>query len=179
MKINISRQTLYLLGLSLSLFLFVILFSFLVLIPEGKNYREHRGILKKENAELRKYKQFHNERSEVLKELQVKNRRIINAFDAPFDASRFEKQHKNYFNSLVLSKQEMKSDDEGFNVYEVNTTSKISSPKSFYDFLDGVNKSDWIIGVDFPITFIREDEMIRSSFTMRVYTNPKELNSSK
>jgi hypothetical protein len=64
-----------------------------------------------------------------------------------------------------------------FTIYEVNTTSKINSPKVFYNFLDSINKSDWIIGVNFPINFKREADMIRSSFTMRVYT--AELNSSQ
>ena len=73
-------------------------------------------------------------------------------------------------------------DEDNFNVYEVNTTSQINSPKSFYDFLDAVNKSDWIIAINFPIVFKREDDKIRSSFTMKVYKNPiktMDLNTSK
>ena len=69
--------------------------------------------------------------------------------------------------------------EEEFSVYEVNTTSEITSPKNFYNFLEAVNKSDWIVGVNFPITFKRDGEIISSSFTMKVYENNQELNTTK
>ena len=97
--------------------------------------------------------------------------------------SRFEKSIADYCNSkyaVVFSSGTaalhsayyaagLKSGDD-FITYEVNTTSKINSPKSFYDFLEALNKSDWIVGVEFPITFIREDKLIKSSFKMNVYS---------
>jgi len=178
MKINVSRHQIYILLLSIFLLLFVLVFSFALLIPEGKEYRVKRVELKKEQKEYAKYKAFHDETLETLKELQSKNRHIITAFDRPFSPERFEKQHKVNFSSLTISKIERSKDEEGFSVYEVNTTSHISSPTNFYDFLDAVNKGDWIIGVNFPIKFLRDGEMIKSSFTMKVYTNNKDKNSS-
>ncbi len=169
MKTNISRQNIYLLLLSVLLLLFVLLFSFLLLIPEGKEYREQRIALKKENRELRRYEDYHAETYERLKELQSDNRHIITAFATKFNPERFQKQQGKYFESLQLSKVVSAADKEDFSVYEVNTTSKINSPKSFYNFLESVNKSDWIIGVNFPIHFKREGELIRSSFTMKVF----------
>jgi hypothetical protein len=171
-----SRQNLYLLILSLGLLVFVLLFSFKVLIPQGKEYREQRIALEKEHKELEAYQNFHDETFEVLKKLQADNRHIIKALETKFDPERFEKQHLEFFNSLTLSEMKQASQDEEFVLYEVNTSSKISSPTSFYQFLEAVNKSDWIIGVNFPIHFKRENEMIRSSFTMQVYkASKKEL----
>jgi len=164
---------------SVVLFLFVMLFSFLVLIPEGKEYRQKRLALKKELKEYYKYENYHDEVVATYKDLQSQNRHIITAFDTIFNPQRFQKQHKNYFSSLTLSKLNRDKDEDGFAVYEVNTTSKISSPTNFYDFLDAVNKSDWIIGVNFPINFQRDGEMIKSSFTMKVYANNKDKNSTK
>jgi len=178
MKINISRQSIYLLTLSLVLLVFVLLFAFLVLIPEGKNYREKRVIVKKERSELRKYQLYNSETEESLQELQSKNRHIITAFDTDFNPSRFKKQYSKYFSDLSLTEGINLSDEKSFAVYEVNTTSKIDSPKSFYDFLDALNKSDWIISVNFPINFTRENSLIKASFNMKVYSNPSELNSS-
>ncbi|MDB2562406.1 hypothetical protein N9X61_02250 [Sulfurimonas sp.] len=178
MKINISRQNIYLLVLSIFLLIFVLIFAFALLIPEGKEYRNKRADLKKENIELRKYENFRDDVLEKLGELKSDNRNIIAAFDRGFDADRFEKMHRTYFNSLSVQ-EKIQLDSEGqFSVYEVNTTSQINSPKSFYDFLDAINKSDWIIGVNFPIHFKREAEMIRSSFTMKVYGISKDLNTS-
>jgi len=178
MKINISRQSIYLLSLSLVLLIFVLLFAFLVLIPEGKTYREKRVILKQERVELRKYQLYSNETEEKLQELQAKNRHLITAFDTDFNPSRFKKQYHKYFSDLTLSEGVNIADENSFVVYEVNSTSKIDSPKSFYDFLDALNKSDWIISVNFPINFTRENSLIKASFKMKVYSNPRELNSS-
>jgi hypothetical protein len=177
-KINISRHHIYILLLSIFLFLFVLVFSFGLLIPQGKEYRVQRLELKKELAEYRKYKTFHDETLEVLKDLQSKHRNIITAYEKPFSPRRFEKQHKAEFASLTVSKIKRAKGVEGFSVYEVNTTSHISSPTNFYDFLDSVNKGDWIIGVNFPIKFLRDGEMIKSSFTMKVYANNRDKNST-
>ncbi|WP_457743476.1 hypothetical protein [Sulfurimonas sp.] len=176
MKINISRHYLYILLVSLFLFLFVLLFSFIVLIPKGKEYREKRVEFNKINIKVNKYQNFYDDTLKTLKDLQSKDRHIIAGFDNIFNPDRFEKEHKNYFSSLSLAKISKIKDESGFAVYEVNTTSRIASPTNFYNFLDAVNKSDWIIGVNFPIDFKREGEMIRSSFTMKVYCNNKESN---
>ncbi len=178
MKIKISRQHLYVSFISLLLLLFVFVFSFGVLIPKGKEYRESRLELRKENMEFQKYQNFHDETLGTLKNLQSKNRHIISAFDAVFNLDRFEKQHKVFFSSFNISKISRAKDEEGFASYEVNTSSQISSPKNFYNFLDALNKSDWIIGVNFPINFKRDGEMIKSSFIMKVYVNNKDKNST-
>lgn len=178
MNVNVSRQHVYLISISLLLFLFVALFSFLVLIPEGKEYRIKRAELKKELKELRKYEDFSAETYGVLKDLQSENRHAVAAFDTIFDIERFLKQHKSYFTSLNISKIQALAPEEGFSVYEVNTSSKISTPATFYEFLDAVNKSDWIINVNFPIDFKREGELIKSSFTMKVYYNNPDTNAT-
>jgi hypothetical protein len=177
MKGSVSRQNIYLLALSTFLLVFVLLFSFAVLIPKGQEYREQRNELRQKNLELKRYEDFSKETLSILKKLQSDNRYIIEAFRNEFDAQRFKKQNKEYFVSLDISeKTYIDKKEEEFNIYEVNTTSHIFSPKSFYDFLDSINKGDWIIKVNFPINFKRDDDVIRSSFTMRVY---KDSNRSK
>jgi hypothetical protein len=178
MKINISRHYLYILLISFLLFFFVLIFAFLVLIPKGKDYRAQRIELKKAAIELNKYQNFHEHTLGKWKDLQSENRHAIAAFDNIFNPDRFEKQHKKYFSALKLSKISKEKDEKEFAVYEVNTTSQISSPKNFYNFLDAVNKSDWIIGVNFPIDFKRQGKMIKSSFTMKVYCNNKDKNAT-
>jgi hypothetical protein len=173
MKISISRQNIYLIVTSIVLLVLVTLFSFLVLIPEGKNYREQRIELKKESKELQKHQNFHDETLEALKQLQSDNRHSIQALDTAFNPQRFEKIHKDFFSSLIISEPKQLSDTDEFYIYEVNTTSHINSPQSFYNFLDAINKSDWIIGVNFPINFKRDGDLIKSSFTMRVYKADK------
>ena len=175
---NISRQNIYLLAISIFLLIFVLVFSFAVLIPNGKEYRIKRTELRKMNMELRQLNDFSHETVGILQKLQSDNRHIITAFDTKFNAQRFEKQYKSFFSSLKLSKK-VKVDGDDFSVYEVNTTSQISSPKSFYNLLEAINKSDWIIGVNFPIKFKRDGEIISSSFTMKAYSNKKDSNTAK
>jgi hypothetical protein len=115
---------------------------------------------------------------EKLQGMQQKNRHIITAFKSTFDPERFEKQNKEHFIALNITEINRLKSQTLFAIYEVNTTSKISSPQGFYNFLDAVNKSDWIIGVNFPINFKRDGDLIKSSFTMQVYSNNSESNAT-
>jgi TATA-binding protein-associated factor Taf7 len=159
----------YLLTLSAILFVSILIFTSLVLVPEGKGYRIKRTAVLKQNLELRQLEVFQENVEVKLQKLTSDNRHIIEAFSNKFDKKRFIKQFKSYFTSLELAEKKELDAKEGFKVYDVSTTSSIDSPTSFYKFLEAVNKSDWIIKINFPITFIRGEKFIKSSFTMRVY----------
>jgi len=49
-KIDFTRQNIYLLGISIFLLIFVLVFSFAVLIPEGKEYRIKRTDFRKDES---------------------------------------------------------------------------------------------------------------------------------
>jgi hypothetical protein len=170
MKLRISRQSVYLLSLSLLLLLISLLFAFLVLIPAGKEYRLKKMEREKYAQTLTQYQMWYDETFSMLKELQSKNKRVITAFDNRFDADRFVKTNRHYFQSLQLSQIQEGTSEAPFALYEVNATSRIGSPENFYDFLEGINKSDWIIGVNFPVQFKRDQDLILSSFTMQVHS---------
>ena len=152
----------------------LLLFSFLALIPQGKEYRLERLENRSNQIVLRQFQNYSDETFTKLKELQTQNRRIVTAYANTFDAERFEKNSEKYFERLHLSKLSPLPDEGKFTVYEVNTSSSINSPQSFYDFLDAVNRSDSIIGINFPINFVRHGEYIDSSFTMKVYCSELE-----
>jgi amino acid permease len=165
----ISRQTLITIIISLILVILVMLFAFLMLIPQGKEYRQLRLDNKKEIISMMQLEIHHENIYKQLKELQSENRHIINGFVNPFTADDFLLENSKFFESLTLSRLKTAGSKEEFDLYEVNTTSKISSPQSFYDFLENINKSSWIIGVNLPIFFDRDDNLIKTTFTMRVY----------
>lgn len=164
-----NRQTLYIVILSFILLIAVILFSFFLLIPKGKEYRSLRLESKKEFQQLDMAQREHDQTQERLKELQERNAHTIKAFNTSFNPDRFEKIYKKEFTDLYLTEVTTFETNGSFTVYEVNATSKITSPESFYNFIESVNKSKWIIGVNFPIHFERDGDKIRSSFTMRVH----------
>ncbi len=178
MNINSSRQNIYLLSLSIFLLFFVFIFSFSLLIPKGQEYRSNKFEMRKDFKELKQYKDYRDEVLEEVTKLKSENRNIIKAFDRKFDAIRFQNIHSAHFISLIVSSTEKQKNEEKFSVYEVNTTSQINSPQSFYEFLDEVNRSDWIIAVNFPIKFKRVNDIIRSSFTMKVYGITKDSNQT-
>ncbi len=178
MKNSISREYIYLIILSFVLLILVVVFSFLVLIPKGKEYRIQRNDLQKVDRLLRQEKDLATATMQKFKELQQSNRRIIKSFDAVFNPQRFEKENRKFFSKLSVKSVGLPYIEKSFAVYEVNTSSQINSPTSFYNFLDALNKSDWIIKVQFPIDFQREDKMINSSFKMQVYSNNRDTNAS-
>lgn len=172
-----SRSNIYLLTTSLFLLIFVVAFSFLVLIPKGKFYRINKNEAHKISLEQKQLQEHYNSVTTEHNKLLQQSNHIINAYANSFDPQKFKEQNQKYFNSLNISEVKESGEEEGFRVYEVNTLSNINSPQNFYDFLDNINKSDWIIAVNFPIEFKREETNIKSSFTMKVYNNKKDLNS--
>lgn len=175
---KLSRQNLYLLIITLFLLIFILLFAFSVLIPAGKDYRQARSVTNKHSIELSQYQQLSDETFQELKSLQEKHRNVITAFDNQFNQERFIAQNRRFFQNLQISKISKLDEKLPFDLYEVNATSKIDSPVVFYNFLDSLNKGNWIIGVNFPIHFKRDGELINSSFTMRVYNISDGRNES-
>ncbi|MBE0499434.1 MAG: hypothetical protein IBX43_09390 [Campylobacterales bacterium] len=169
MKFRINRQMSYILALALIFLLFVFIFAFGMLIPEGKEYRKARMEAKKISYQVDVVQAEYDRVYDTLKELRAKNRHIIGAYKTIFNPERFKTMYSPHFQSFSLSELSVRSKDGEFAVYEVNTSTLIHSPQGFYDFLDAVNKSDNIIGVNFPIHFERDANLIKSSFTMHVY----------
>ncbi len=169
MKLQISRQMLYLTIATLITFILIIMFSIFVLVPEAKSYRIKKVEKKAEMLDLYQYKNYEQQTLNTLKSLQDKNKNILKSFDETFDTVKFQKHNKKYFESLSVINISEPTFKKPFAVFEINTSSKIDSPSSFFEFIDSLNKSDWIIGIEFPIAFKREGELIDSSFKMKVY----------
>lgn len=169
-----NRQTLFVVILSIFLLTGVVAFSFLMLIPKGKEYRSLRLESKKEFQQLELSQNRYDNTHNRLEDLKKQHRHTIGAFDKMFDPGRFERLNKKEFTDLYLTEVTSTESNGTFKVYEVNATSKITSPQSFYNFLENINKSEWVIGVNFPINFERDGDKIRSSFTMKVHNKPSE-----
>jgi len=178
MKINFPRHTVYTISFTIFLIIFAVWFAVGVLIPKGKDYRKNRTILLKEKADLQKYDDFYKKTLSIYNKKKSKNRYIIEALQDKFDPQRFVKEYQKHFIALSLSKVQYSGKTDIYDIYEVNTTSKIKSPTNFYNFLDAINKSQWLIEITFPINFTREGELIYSSFKMHVYKKSKDTNKT-
>ncbi|MDQ1298267.1 MAG: hypothetical protein QG558_806 [Campylobacterota bacterium] len=166
-----NHRTLYLVLISLTLFFGIVVFSVLFLIPKGKEYRTLRLESKKEQQLIAQAQERYDQVNEKHKKLKSENAHVIQSFRTPFDSVKFTKNNQKDFENLYLTELEMAEQNGSFKVYEVNATTKITSPQAFYQFLEKINKSDWVIGVDFPINFERDGDKIKSSFTMKVHSN--------
>ena len=169
MNLQMNNRTFYLLLLSFFLMISIFIFSFLFLIPKGKEYRTLRLENKKESRTLDASREEYNRVQEKLEKLEKTHKTTIQAFKTTFNPQKFTQLYEKDFQDLFLSEIEMSDHNGSFKVYEVNATAKINSPETFYRFLDKVNHSNWIIGVNFPIHFEREGDLIKSSFTMKVH----------
>lgn len=166
-----SRQNIYLLTSILVLLSFIIIFAFLVLIPNGKSYRVAKTQLNSANAELKDLQDRYAMVSNELHNILSKNDKVLQAYKNSFDTKEFIEQNKKYFTSLDVSQVSKLDEEDGFSVYKVDTVSNIHTPQNFYDFLDNISNSKWIILVNFPIEFKKDADLIMSSFTMKVYNN--------
>lgn len=164
-----NYRTLYLVLISLFLFTGIVIFSVFFLIPKGKEYRTLRLESKKEQQMIAREQEQYDRANEKLEKLKSNHAHTMTAFRTPFDPKKFTKNYHQDFEDLYLTEIEIGDHNGSFKVYEVNATTKITSPQIFYQFLEKINKSDWIIAVNFPIYFEREDDRIQSSFTMKVH----------
>lgn len=169
MSLKLKRKSSHLLSLSLLLLVVVFIFSFFVLIPQGKEYRTLRLENKKEDRLLTRLQERNNYLHEQQLKLSKTHQVTIKALKQPFNAQQFTQAHRDNFKDLFLSELQITDQNGSFKIYEVNATTKINSPQAFYDFLEDLNHGDWIIGVNFPIHFERDGDLIKSSFTMKVH----------
>ncbi|MFZ3053566.1 MAG: hypothetical protein WA099_09170 [Sulfuricurvum sp.] len=169
MSVRIYYRTFYLILLSLLLLVSIIAFSTFVLIPKGKEYRSLRLENKKEQTIMDTTREHYDVTEKKLKKLEEKNKETIKAYRTNFDPVKFTRLNRTQLQDLFLTELHVTDQNKSFKVYEVNATTKITSPEAFYHFLEKVNHSGWIIGVHFPVHFERDQDLIKLSFTMKVH----------
>jgi len=169
MNVRINYRTFYLILLSLLLMVSIVAFSTFVLIPKGKEYRTLRLENKKEQTVLDTTREHYDVTEEKLKKLEDKNKETIKAYRTVFDPEKFMRLNRVQLQDLFLTEVHLADQNKSFRVYEVNATTKITSPEVFYEFLEKVNHSGWIVGVHFPVHFERDKDLIKLSFTMKVH----------
>ena len=98
-----SRQTVFVIILSLLLLGGVVAFSFFFLIPKGKEYRSLRLESKKEFQQLELTQNRYDITHDRLKDLEKQNAHTIGAFEKSFDPGRFERLYKKEFTDLFLT----------------------------------------------------------------------------
>ncbi len=127
-----NRQTMYVMILSLFLLVGVVGFSVLLLIPKGKEYRTLRLESKKEFQQLDLTQSEYDNTESRLKDLRTQNAGMIKAFNTSFNPDKFERKYKKEFSDLYLTELNTIDSNGSFKVYEVNATTKITSPEKVF-----------------------------------------------
>lgn len=164
-----SRQNTYLLLTTLFMLIFVFSFSYYLLIPSGKSFRAAKEQVQKIRLYTHELQGDFDALHEQYERLKSDHKPTLMALRKSFDPSGFVAQNSRFFNSLEILEVQDPQQDQSYTIYEITTTSDIDSPQNFYDFIENINSSDWVIEVNFPIHFKREASTIKSSFSMKVY----------
>jgi len=167
MRLTPSDESIFLLALSTFLLILILLFSFLILVPKMQNYRTQDIKLQEITSTLNTYKKIKQQLSLSLEKSKITNQHLLAALKQDFDIEVFYNKYKNYFKTMQICKE--KSPKE-YDLYDINTILDKSSYKIFYNFIDSINKSKWIIKIDTPIRLKRDTKNdIDISFSIKVY----------
>jgi len=167
MRLTPSDESIFLLAISTFLLILILLFSFLILVPKMQNYRIQNIKLQEIASKLNTYKKTKQQLSLSLEKSKTTNQHLLAALKQDFDIDVFYKKYKNYFKTIQICKQKSL---EGYDIYDISATIDKSSYKSFYNFMDSINKSGWVIKIDTPIRLKRDAKNnIDILFSIRVY----------
>ncbi len=142
---------------------------FIFIVPSVKEYKSVKMDYKRQEMSTNHTQQDLNSKQKRLKSVLQKNEHTINALSNQFDKDKFLLHVKKFFKKASLSKSSAKLDNQNYNIYELNVTSMLDSPSSFYKFLDSLSSYENIIKADFPITMKANGRVIDSTFNIKVY----------
>jgi len=117
----------------------------------------------------------YKEKLTELKKLQNSNRKIINALKRDFDKNNFRLFASKYMNVTSIKEINSTVYKKDFLKTTYIMTSKIKSPKNFYDFIDALKNYKSVLRVYFPIDFVKNKENIDLTLKLEHYKlNPKK-----
>jgi len=170
-KIDIVKLLVYLL-IFIVITLFMILF---VIVPNVKEYRSSKAVYKKSLVHKMRVENILDDRNIEYSNLNSENIRAITSFMHKFSTDNFIKYAGTFFTQVSLVEVDKKAHKKEFIEYKLKVSSSLSSPTSFYAFLEGLNRYENIIQADFPIHMEANGTKISSAFTIKVY----DINSTK
>ncbi|WP_331774472.1 hypothetical protein [Sulfurospirillum sp. 1612] len=142
---------------------------FTLIVPNVKQYRSSRNDYNRANVYKARVEHVLAGREKELKNLQVKNRKIFDAFKHQFSKEEFVSFANQFFHHVTLKEVQQSDYKKEFKVYELNVTSSLNTPVKFYKFLEGLNRYQNIVQADFPIELNAKDNVIDASFKIKVY----------
>jgi len=147
--------------------LFILVFG--IVIPSIKEYKSERKMYLTIQNRYEIIKNEHENIYDKLKTLQHKNRKIVETFEKEWDEKEFLKRANSYFNKVKLKLVDNNITDPKFKIYEMDATTKMSSPENFYRFMEALPLMPFVIEADFPISFDSDGDLISGVFRIKVF----------
>lgn len=174
-EVRLIRLLLWILFYLVVLFLLI----FLLVIPLVKRYKEVHTTLLSQKVTYRSVKKEYDQVTKELERMRRDHKKVIEAFETPWDEKRFVQLAKHYFTDLTVTPVESNASDPHFKIYEVDARAQMSSPQNFYRFIDALSTLPFVIQADFPIAFRSVGgDTIDGIFRIRVYEEKRVKNDS-
>lgn len=167
-QINFAKLLIFI----LIFILMSIIFTFLIIIPNIKTYKNMKN---KYNKEYLLYQHIDGnfvEASTTLAKFKKKNNKALSALSNKFKEENFIKASEYFFKNVVL-KKDMSVLNSDFNVYDLNITMSMKTPEKFYSFIEDLARYENIIQLDFPILMQSHGEVINTFFKIKVFNIEK------
>ncbi|RUM65763.1 MAG: hypothetical protein DSZ06_04505 [Sulfurospirillum sp.] len=150
----------------------ILLLLLLFIIPGIKAYKQSSTNLKnikEKSLHLQKKELSVKERLEAFKDSKSK---LNKKADTPFDLNDFKQYAQKFLKDVKIIKTQ--NEDTNFEEYNVSASTATKSPKSFFDFIDALNKYNSVVKINFPIELISKDNKIDLKFNVNIYKNSEK-----
>ena len=151
---------------------FVLIFA--AVVPLVKSYRHTKTLYIRQKSEFGRLSEDHKSVLSRLKNLQEKNRKLIQAFDNRWDRKAFEKMAGRYFKTFSLTAAEGNLSIPHFVIYKFRAQTTMKTPQNFYRFIDELGTMPYVVLIDFPIAFESHGgDIIEGVFRIGVHEESK------
>ncbi|MBZ7987730.1 hypothetical protein [Campylobacter canadensis] len=143
----------------------------LMIIPSTNNIKKtkkNNAILEQKTLQLQ---QQQDKLSNDLNTLLSNNKMYFDKFENKFNEEDFIRFSKEFFDEVSIEKIE--NEKQEYLNYNLNVSSKITSPTVFYDFILELKNYKNVIKLDFPINMYEKDGKINAIFNLKIYSNNK------
>jgi len=165
-EIDLTKTLLFIL---LTLVLTLMIASMLI-IPDIQQLKVSKIHANRSLKILKSTRDYHEKISLENKQLQEKNRKVIEALRVTFKDERVQKFGLEKLGRFEISHSNLVPHDQYFVRHELNASTRVESPAVLYEFIDAMNNYESLAEINFPMQInANEDYSLDIGFHINVY----------
>ncbi len=169
-EIDLTKTLLFIL---LSLVLTLMIASMMI-VPDIQKLKITKIHTDRSLKMLKGTREYYDKLSEENSRLQEKNRKVIEALRVSFKKERMQQFGEEKLGQLDIQSSNLVPHDQNFIRYELNATTRITSPVRLYEFIDALNGYGNLAEMSFPIVIDADKDY---NLDVRLHLNIYELSS--